>query len=160
MRIDMAEQHMRECVNLGLSLRVEFSMQVCVKRRWWFDDCARERKAVTTLSFDPITGFYHFESDLHDDSRVPSQRNFIDVGEALNAALLSPHFTIRYLAAGHKRFDIRKAGGQTLVLRYRARSYCQQYYNNSIDRIARVLTLGFVRLEQYDSTWQELDRLP
>jgi hypothetical protein len=158
-KISASDKYMRECVQLGLALRFQFIAQVCRKRELWFDDCARERKAIATLTFDPITGQYQVERDLYDDGLVPVQRNFGDLNEAFTYAAHSIEFTEKHLAAGENRFRISKlaADSDSLTLQYKAIAFCQQNYNHTIDRIARLLTLGLIRLERYESDWQEVE---
>lgn len=158
-KISASDQYMRECVQLGLALRFQFIAQVCQKREFWFDDCARERKAIATLTFDPITGQYQVERDLYDDGLVPVQRNFGDLNEAFSFATKSLEFTEKHLAAGQTRFRISRLGpdSDSLTLKYKAIAFCQQNYNRTIDRIARLLTFGLIRLERYESDWQELE---
>jgi hypothetical protein len=158
-KISASDQYMRECVQLGLALRFQFIAQVCHKRALWFDDCARERKAIATLTFDPITGQYQVERDLYDDGLVPLQRNFGDLNEAFSFAASSLEFTEKHLAAGQNRFRISKLSpnSDSLTLHYKSIAFCQQNFNHTIDRIARLLTLGWIRLERYESDWQEVE---
>lgn len=158
-KISASDQYMRECVQLGLALRFQFIAQMCHKREFWFDDCARERKAIATLTFDPITGQYQVERDLYDDGLVPVQRNFGDLNEAFSFAARSLEFSEKYLAAGQNRFRISRLGPESdsLTLQYKAIVFCQQNYNRTIDRIARLLTFGWIHLERYESDWQEVE---
>jgi len=158
-KINSSDQYMRECVQLGLALRFQYIAQVCRQRELWFDDCARERKAIATLTFDPITGQYQVERDLYDDGLVPLQRNFFDLSEAFNFAAKSLEFTEKHLAAGHNRFRISKIKPENdhLTLQYKAIAYCQQNYNYTIDRVARLLTFGLLYLDRYESDWQEVE---
>jgi hypothetical protein len=130
-------------VQQGLELRYQYLVQVCQERSWWFDKCERERKAIATLYFDPITGAYEVERDLYDDAKVPNQRSFASIDDAFPFAGRSMLFSSDFLR-------INKGG----LIKYRALAYCVQGYNRTLDRLAQVLSLGLVSFERYDSGWK------
>ncbi len=158
--LDTTTQQMRACVQQGLELRYQFVVQLCRERTYWFDDCAKKRKGVSTLSFDPITGSFQVERDLYDDGKAPSQRSFAVATEAFPVAGSSMLFYPELL--GLKKHEF--AESNRLILRYRTGAYCKQHYNRTLDRIAQTLSLGFLGFERYDSGWNEVEikkgRLP
>lgn len=150
--VDATTQQMRACVQQGLELRYQFVVQVCRERSLWFDDCAKKRKGISTLYFDPITGSFQVERDLYGDGKDPSQRSFSAAAEAFPVAGASMRFNPEFLGLKKPEF----AESDRLILRYRSGAYCKQHYNRTLDRIAQTLSLGFLGFERYDSGWNEV----
>jgi hypothetical protein len=146
---------MRRCVSAGLEIKIAFNAQLCRRQSYWFDECGTERKAKAELRFDPISLTYTVEQDLLDDSVKPIRARLNRSQEAFDLANRSLPFSLAFLGGGRERFGV-----YPLYIRYKAKTFCNENYIRTLDRVARIISFGFVNLAGFESDWQEADVEP
>ncbi len=141
---------MRKCLTAGLVLKFRYTAQLCRRQRYWFDDCGKERRSYAEIRFDPILLGYTVDQDLLDDGKATKRFRFGHSQSAFDLASRSKEFFYDFLGGGLERFGV-----YPLYVRYKAKVYCNENYNQTIDRIAKFISFGLLDLGDFDSDWQE-----
>ncbi|RMG43397.1 MAG: DUF4390 domain-containing protein [Candidatus Dadabacteria bacterium] len=138
------------CLNSGMEVRYRFEAQLCRRRSAWFDSCLGKRVETHRLSFDPITGSYRLVSDRLHDAVPPEEKTLKSYQEALQETGAVRSMPLAFLAAGHNKYlSARRAYVNVRVL-----VDCKGRYNETLAKISRVITLGLLRPNEYDSGWE------
>jgi len=123
-----------------------FEIQVCKKKRYWFDDCSDTVAYIRSLSEDPVTGRLLLRLDTLGDGEDPEER-LVDKKEQgmLKLRELAP-VTLESLKVDEsdrkpQRLSIRVIEG------------CRGSYSSALRKISKVLTLGVVDIRGVDSGW-------
>ena len=139
------DEDMEECAQSGAEVFYRFEMQVCTRRKGWFDRCTDSITATRSLRLDPISETYTVTSDIWGDETPAEKHSYGSKAEALLD--LS---TVNSIPAVIVSNEQRKQ-----FVNLRLKFTCKGQSNTLLDRLSSIITLGIVPTGTADTGWQE-----
>ena len=139
------DQDMEECAQSGAEVFYRFEVQVCTRRKSWFDKCGQSTVITRALRFIPISDSYAVQSDILGDSLPAEKHNYSSKQEALLD--LS---SVNGIPAQVRSDETRKQ-----FVNVRMKFTCKGQSSVLLDRLSAIITLGIVPTGVADTGWQE-----
>lgn len=139
------DEDMEECAQSGADVSYRFEIQVCTRRKGWFDRCSDSIVATRSLRLDPISETYTVASDILGDSR-PSEKH----AYATKAEALMDLSTVSAVPAQVRSNEQRKQ-----FVNVRLKFTCKGQSSALLDRLSSIITLGIIPTGTADTGWQE-----
>jgi hypothetical protein len=130
-------------------------VQLCKRRKNWFDGCQEKRVAIQSVSFDPIVRQYEVRRDLLGDLPEPEVKNFRNLRDALRFASRTAPISLAYLSRGDTDFLTNPRS----YVSVNVEETCEGEYNETLSSLSYVLTLGLMDLRHEQSGWWDFPLL-
>ena len=137
-----------QCLNSGLNLQYQYELKLCRRRSLWFDSCNKTRKAIFRLHLDSATGMYSFVGDLLGDQLQPEKDQFDSEDAAKGRIRAIIRYPMELLTGQVEEVDLNNTYLSVKVL-----SDCYGKRGQLASNISRVLTLGLVQVQGFDTGW-------
>lgn len=151
--VDGQSESLQTCAESSLDLKVKYSAAICDKKRFWFDDCKRQRIYLRTLRFDPLRGEFKVTSDTLEDRLAPEQRSFQELEQAWVATFALEHIPLKFLA----RNEVGIFNTERPYIEVRVIASCSQGGSKRVDKLAANLAFGLTDIKSFDSGMVRLD---
>lgn len=138
-----------QCIKSGLTLRYRFETQLCRRRSLWYDTCNSELVQIHKLSFEPVSESYTIVSDKLGDQDNPVTTTYESFLEAVKDLSMVQEIKLDELARG----DQKLLSHQRAYANVRVVVDCKGEYNETLNSLSQILTLGIVDIGSYDSGW-------
>lgn len=137
------------CAESGLEVRYRFSLQLCERRRLWWDDCGPLRSVVQAFRYSPVAETFHLVSDRHGDEEQPKT----SLAETMDEAFRKVE-SIRFLPLEYLGMDetARVKDGRS-YLRARLVTDCKGERSETLDRLSSIISFGLVSPVTTDTGW-------
>ena len=145
------DELMDDCINSGFELRYRFEFQVCEKNHLWFDSCPRVKLENHFLTFDNLSGTYKIVIDRFYDNHQPRTYKTDSKEDALEFMNLVNKVPLLFMADGDKEL----AHSTEAYISTRVYSECYGEYNKTFARLSKIVTLGFARINGFDTGWED-----
>jgi hypothetical protein len=147
-----SDPSLTECLNSGLPLRYQYSVQLCEVDSAWFDSCGPQRELVKTARFSPVAEQYVIESE---GSLGAEQSKVIvsDLAEATAALMALNGIELQSLLESSKE---RLRITQDTVLRVRVVSVCEGEVADVFAHLSYFVTMGMYRMSGFNSGWLDI----
>ena len=139
------DDDMEECAQSGADVSYRFEIQVCTRRKGWFDRCSDSIIATRSMRLDPISETYTVASDILGDSR-PSEKH----AYATKTEALMDLSTVSSIPAQVRSNEQRKQ-----FVNVRLKFTCKGQSSALLDRLSSIITLGIIPTGTADTGWQE-----
>jgi hypothetical protein len=139
------DEDMEECALSGSDVYYRFEVQVCTRRKGWFDRCSDSVVATRALRLDPISETYTVSSDLFGDSLPSEKHAYSSKAEAL----------LDLSGVNGIPAMIRSNENRKQFVNVRLKFTCKGQSSALLDRLSSIITLGIVPTGTADTGWQE-----
>jgi hypothetical protein len=147
--IDSARSDLEQCVKEGYEVHYEFTMQACLEKKGWFDNCLDRRVERSVLKYDSVSDTYQLLRDRIGD-RVPAEtKSVVTAEEAWKLAETTNPLQLSYIT--HNKKDFSKK--ENFILKTRVVGSCEENKSRTLSWIASVFTLGFAQSADVDTGW-------
>lgn len=139
---------LEECIKSGLEVRYRYYVRLCRERWYWLDRCGEERREVKSVQFDPISETYRVSFDRLHDGLPPRITSLDSLGEAFSSISEISELSLDNLNPQPSTADQGYSYAEVRTI-----SECKGQYNESMERLSYVLSLGLVSTSGFDSGW-------
>ncbi len=139
-----------QCIPSGFKLRYRFEMQLCRERQFWFSRCKDTRTIIRALEYDAVSQRFKLNTDQLGDEEETLTTNFDSLSPALRAISMLETVPLTRFGAPKEGLDLEKSW----TLSTRVLVDCKGDYSKTLSDISYFLTLGMVRLNQYNTGWK------
>jgi hypothetical protein len=146
------DPYLAECLNSGLPLRYQYSVQLCERESAWFDSCGPQRELVKTAKYSPISEQYSIESEGVLGT-TQSKEILTDIEEVTDHLMMLNGISLRSLLETTEE-DLSVT--QDTVLKVRVVSVCDGEVADLFTHPSYFLTMGMYRMSGFNSGWIDI----
>lgn len=143
------EQSITQCLRNGLQARYRVEVQLCKRRKSWFDGCESKRAAIQNITFDAIARQYRVERDVLGDETDAESKTFRERQDALRYAGKTRAIPLQHLARGNESL----LHNPRAYVSVNVEATCEGEYNETLSNLSYVLTLGLLDIRHEQSGW-------
>jgi hypothetical protein len=157
LRVSGTDPSLQECLQSGLPLRYQYSVQLCERESAWFDSCGPQREIVKTVRYSPVAEQYAIESEGYLGSG-DAYAIVSEVGEVVANLMSIQGIALSSLKEANQEESL----GEPIiitdetVLKVRVVSICDGEVADVFAHVSYFLTMGMYRISGFNSGWVEV----